>query len=139
MIVRLNVPHITQSGAYPNDVNALSATHYFEISVTGQPLTQLLIKVPDRLTIRNINVVDQSLKAVDCTPFITNASVTVNFSKPIAPETRLIVSMQGIRYADRSEHTWLYPIYGKRINTTSATLLGIARIQTYKRQYQLCC
>jgi hypothetical protein len=126
---------IIQSGAYPNSIHVFRATHFFEICVMGQSLTQLLIEIPDDVHFSNKIIVTYSLfesifDPVGFTSAITSTYAMIWFSQPIPPGAILSVSFQGVRSADRSGRTWAYPIYGRN-DAIPFVFLGIARIQRW--------
>jgi len=131
--IRATSSHIIRSGAYPNCVNALSATYFFELLIRRQPLLKLLINIPSPIhTISNVEIVDQLFKPVSAEVLVTSDRVTVYFTQPVPSETKLIVLFKGVRTSDREGRVWHYSIYGRTTAIASLVSLGEARIQTYK-------
>lgn len=126
---------IIQSGAYPNLMRALQATHYFEVCVMGQPLTQLLIEIPNGVHFDSNIFVTYSLfesifDPVNFTSAVTSDYATIWFSRPIPPGAILSVSLRGVKSTDRSSRTWVYPVYGRN-DAIPFVFLGLARIQRW--------
>ena len=125
--------HLVHSGAHPNTVRTLNATHHFKLYVEGNALSQLSIDLPEGVRIsRGIEVTDKAGKKVDETFSINDRKVTLAFAQPVSPGTLLSVEMKGMRTSDYLGRTWLYPIYGKDVGMTEEIPLGTVQIQTYK-------
>jgi hypothetical protein len=95
-------------------------------------MTHLLIEIPDRINITNhITIIDQQYRAVDFVTYFTSTNLTIEFTQPILPGQILSVAIHGISSSARSSQTWIYSLYGKKLEH-NFTLLGIARIITYR-------
>lgn len=119
------------SGAYPNSTQAIQSTHYFQICVVAQPLTQLLIEIPDLIGITNqVTIIDQQFRMVEFVSDTTFTNVTIKFTQPIMPGQFLSIAIHGIQSPARSPRTWVYHLYGRH-QDCAFKLLGIARVSTY--------
>jgi hypothetical protein len=131
--IRATSSHVIRSGAYPNCVNVLSATYFFELLIRGQPLLKLLINIPSPIhTISSVEVVDQLFKPINVEVLVTSDRVTIYFTQPVLSETKLIVLFKGVRTYEREGRVWHYSIYGRTTAIASLVSLGEAHIQTYK-------
>ncbi|HEY9849149.1 MAG TPA: DUF2808 domain-containing protein [Leptolyngbyaceae cyanobacterium] len=126
------ISHLLDSRAYPNDASFQGATHQFKVHVQGNALLELLIDLPEEVRISNgIEVKNQSGQKVPATVSINNGKARVAFSSPVAPETKLSISMLGIE-TPGSDQTWQYQIYAKKVGLTAEIPLGLAQIYTYR-------
>lgn len=124
---------IVHSGAHPNSVHVLNATHHFDLYVGGDALSQLLIGLPEGIRVSNgINVTNQAGQKIDATVSIKDTKATIAFAQPVPIGTTLSVYIQGVETSDYLGRTWLYPIYGRSVGTSAEIPLGTAQIQTYK-------
>lgn len=124
---------IIHSGAHPNGVHVLYATHHFDLSVGGEALSQILIDLPEGIRIgKGIAVTNQSGQTINTTVSIKETSATIVFAQPVSAGTTLSVFMQGVETSDYMGRDWLYPIYGRSIGMNVNIPLGTAQIQTYK-------
>ncbi|PMB10720.1 DUF2808 domain-containing protein [Fischerella thermalis CCMEE 5273] len=128
-----DVSHLESGVAYPSSIGFQGATHEFKVHVQGQPLKELVIDLPEFLSIsKGIEVKNQSGEKIDAQVSVNNRTATVVFSQPVEPQTTLLVELQGVNTSIRN-HIWLYRVYGKMPNLTAQIPLGTVRIQTYGR------
>jgi hypothetical protein len=118
------------SGAYPNSINAIQSTHYFQICIVNS-ITQLLIEIPERIGISHqITVIDQRYRGIDFVTYSTSTNLTIEFTQSISPGQVLSIAIHGIRNSTRSPQVWIYNLYSRE-REEAFTLLGVARIATY--------
>ncbi|MFB2935591.1 hypothetical protein NIES2119_17825 [[Phormidium ambiguum] IAM M-71] len=126
------VSHLVDSTVYPDSATVQNATHQFEVHVQGKALSELSIDLPEEVSITNgIEVKNKSGQKIPATVSINDRKATVVFSQPVAPETMLSVSLQGVQ-TPGYDQTWLYRFYAKKVGLTAEIPLGTARIQTYR-------
>ena len=126
------ISHLLDSRAYPNDATFQGATHQFKVHVQGNALLELWIDLPEEVNISDgIEVKNQSNQKVPATVSINNGKARVVFSSPVAPETKLSISMLGIE-TPGSDQTWQYRVYAKKVGLTAEIPLGLAQIHTYR-------
>lgn len=126
-----NLPHLDNAGASPNDARILNATHYFKIHVQGKALSELLIDLPEGVSIpKKIEVKNQSGQKIEVKVSVNNRTATIAFAQPVSPETTLSINMRGVNTSGYSK-TWLYQVYGKMVGLNSQIALGPAWVQTY--------
>lgn len=124
---------IVHSGAHPNGVHVLHATHHFDLYVGGEALSQLLIDLPEGIWVsEGIAVTNQSGQKVAATVSIKDTRATIAFAQPVPAGTTLSIFMQGVETKDYLGRDWLYPIYGRSVGMSADIPLGTAQIQTYK-------
>ncbi len=67
------VAHLVHSAAYPNNALVPSATYYFGLHVVGNALTQLLIDLPENISInQGLEIREQSGQKIDATVSVTD-------------------------------------------------------------------
>lgn len=126
------VPHILESGAYPNSASTPYATHHFTIHVQGKSLSELSIDLPEYVSIlQGIEVTNQSGQKIDAKVSVNNRIATIVFSKSVQPDTTLSIEMKGVNTLG-IDNTWHYRVYGKMVGINEEIPLGTARIQTYR-------
>lgn len=126
------VSHLVDSAAYPDSATVQNATHQFEVHVQGKALSELSIDLPKEVSITDgINVKNQLGQKIPATVSINDRKATVVFSQPVAPETVLSVSLQGVQ-TPGYDQIWLYRFYAKKVGLTAEIPLGTARIHTYR-------
>lgn len=124
--------HLMDSAAYPLSASFRGATHQFEIHVQGRPISELSIDLPEEVSIRRgIKVTDGSGKKVDAKVSVNGRKATAVFSQPVAPDTVLSVSLQGVETPGYG-NTWTYRVYTKDAGLTAEIPLGTALIRTYE-------
>lgn len=129
----LKVSHIVHNDAHPNNAQIPYATHHFEVHVQGPALSELLIDLPEGVSIsKEIEVKNQLNQKIDALFSVNNRTVTVVFSQPVPPETTLSINMRDVKTPGYSK-TWMYHVYGKMVGINTKIPLGFARIQTYGR------
>jgi len=126
-------PHLVHNAAYPNTARVPSATYHFGLHVAGYSLSQILIYLPDNISInQGIKIKDQSGKKIEATVSVTDRKAWIAFAQPVSPDQTLEIDMKGIMTSG-SSHTWMFPVYGRMVGMTEDFLLGTARFQTYGR------
>lgn len=129
----VQITHLGNSGAIPNNARFQGATHKFEVYVQGKALSEIAIDLPEYISIREgIKVKNQLDKRVAASISIANKKATLVFSQPVPPETKLSINMRGI-ITSGYDHFLLYRIYGKTVGGNAEIPLGTARIQTSGR------
>ena len=135
--VKRKYSHLIRSGAYPNCVNALHSTHYFELCIVDQPLLQVLIQLPHCLQVTgDICVTDQWFKRIYCSSQVLPHQVRLQFTQAVLPGHQICVSLRGVSSSHRSSQVWLYTIHGSASKTAAFVLLGVARISTFPASLQ---
>jgi hypothetical protein len=131
-------PQIVMADADPLETQATesgSATHFIDIKVEGNPISQLTIGFPTGLRIaQGIKVTARSKQSVNATVSMNGNSSTINFAQPVQPGTTLKIALRGVTAQSNVNDLWLYPISVRYINETENIPIGTARIQTYDQE-----
>lgn len=126
----IQVTHLDGSGARPDRAYVLSATHYFEVHVAGQPLSQLSVALPKEINVRDdVVVTDQSGQKLDTTFSVNDRKVSIDFAQPVSVGTNLLVSFKNVKNPmPRRRRILLYPVYMKSVGMAGEIPLGLARV-----------
>jgi hypothetical protein len=123
--------HLGNSAAVPNVARIPDATHKFDVHVQGKALSELVIDLPEGISInKGIEVQNKLGQKIPTTVSINNKKATVAFSEPIVPGTTISIRMKVVNTPDY-KGTWHYPVSVKKVGMKEAIPLGLARIQTY--------
>ncbi|MDJ0735342.1 MAG: hypothetical protein QNJ47_15010 [Nostocaceae cyanobacterium] len=126
--------YIVRSGAIPNNINDVDATHYFELQVQGNPLSQLFIDIPEGIKVsKGIRVTDESGQKVAAEVTIADKTATINFSQPVDSK-KIRIALRGV--SNTYPHfgysrTWLYSVSGRHVGFTADIPYGLVQVQTY--------
>lgn len=126
---------IVMADADPIDTQATesgSATHFIDVKVEGNPISQLTIDFPNGLKVaQGIKVAARSKQLVKATVSMNGNSSTINFAQPVQPGTTLKIALRGVRGSVNNDDIWSYLISVRYVGETEAIPIGTARIQTY--------
>lgn len=130
-----STPQIVMADADPLETQATetgSATHFIDVKVEVNPISQLTIGFPNGLKLaRGIKVATRSKQSVNATVSMNGNSSTINFAQPVQPGTTLKIALRGVRGPLNNDDVWFYPISVRYVGETEAIPIGTARIQTY--------
>lgn len=127
------VPHLTTTAAIPRNPRLPFAKYRFGLHVSGYSLSQLTIGIPEQIQVSgNITITDQSGQSIESSTIFKGNKAIVTFADPIAPDTNLKVTLNGVRTSTFRSQVWLFPFAGRGAEMTADIPLGMARIATYK-------
>ncbi len=126
----LKVTHLGDSGARPNRVRVLSATHYFEVHVEGKPLSQLSVVLLKGVNAsKDVVVTDQSGQQLNATYSVDAGEMNIDFAQPVSAGTNLLVSLKNVKSPfPRRRHMLLYPVHIRSFGIPGEIPLGLARV-----------
>jgi hypothetical protein len=128
----VNFTHIYDGMAYPRTPQYQGGSHQFEIHVQGKALSEISIDLPEDVSItKGIEIKNQSGQKVAATVSINDRKARIVFSQPVAPETMISVSMEGVN-TPGYEQTWQYRVYGQKVGMSAQVPLGVVEIPTYR-------
>ncbi|MEW6497814.1 MAG: hypothetical protein AB1589_35735 [Cyanobacteriota bacterium] len=97
----------------------------------SSPLSQLIIDVPEGLTVsNNITINDNLGRKVIANFSVTDNKIIVNFSQPIASESELKLNLNNVKRRGIS-NAWIYQFSAKFVGVNVAIPIGTARIRVY--------
>ncbi|MBW4442014.1 MAG: DUF2808 domain-containing protein [Plectolyngbya sp. WJT66-NPBG17] len=127
---------IVAADADPMDTESTelgAATHFIDVKVEGNPISQLKIGFPDGLkVVQGVQVAARSKQPVKATVSTNANGSTVNFAQPVQPGTTLKIALRGVRGSINNDDIWFYPISVRYIGETEDIPVGTAQIQTYE-------
>jgi hypothetical protein len=126
--------HLGSSSATPNQSVFSDATHQFEVHVSGKEISELVIQLPEGVSIsRGVDVKTKSGTKVPANVSINEEKARLVFSQPVAPGVSILVSMKGVEtpfYASNG-HTWHYKVFATKVGMKEEISLGLARVDIY--------
>lgn len=124
--------HLLNSFAIPNAVYTMNATHKINIHVQAQPISEIMINIPEQVKItQGIKVENKTGEMIDATVSIDGQTAKLVFSQPISPEAIISIIMSGVS-TPRYSNNWQYRVSVQKVGFNEVIPLGISRIQTYK-------
>ncbi len=124
-----NISHLGKSAAVPIDALVLDATHKFDVHVQGKALSELMIDIPEEVSVKGIKVKNKSGQKIPTTVSINGRKATVAFSEPVATGNSLTIFMNGVNTHDYGQ-TLHYRVSAKKVGMNGEISLGLARVQT---------
>lgn len=119
------------SAAYPSSARVQNATHHFSYNVVGNfPLENLIIKLPQGLTISAVDIEDNKGNKISSKTNITNDQAVINLGQKINPNTKIYINLRGVE-TDGQPNIWQYRLSGKFAGINQEIPLGLAQIRTY--------
>ncbi|MEW6497455.1 MAG: DUF2808 domain-containing protein [Cyanobacteriota bacterium] len=105
----------------------------FELHIPqgSNPISQLSLKVPPGLTVRNnISISDQSGRKINANVSLNGRKIIIAFPEPVAPGTQLDIAMNQVRRWGVS-NAWRYPVAAKFIGSNAERSIGVAVFKAY--------
>lgn len=125
--------HLMKSGVHQDVTGTPDASHYFELHVGANSLSQIELDVPKGITIpKRVEIEDKSGAKVSATVSTNERRVSIAFIEPVAPGKILSVTLEGINVPRLGNRIWLYPIYGRFVGLTTDIRLGTVRVQSFR-------
>ncbi|AFY47816.1 Protein of unknown function (DUF2808) [Nostoc sp. PCC 7524] len=120
--LKINVPHITNSGIRNNN-------HFIRVAVVGMSLQDLMISVPSQMERFNgVRVRDKSGMDIAAKIEISQGNVSIIFEQPVAPGNSVEVQFTGVKMAVSTDKILLYGVTAKRVGLEGEIPIGTARI-----------
>lgn len=119
------------SVAYPSNYRVQNATHRFPYHIVGNfSLESLTIKLPQGLTISDVDIEDNNGNKISSKTDISNVQAVVNLGQKIEPNTKIYINLRGVKTDDKP-NTWQYKLSGKFVGIDQEIPLGLAQVKTY--------
>jgi hypothetical protein len=126
---------IVMADADPMDTQSTesgAATHFIDVKVEGNSISQLRIGFPDGLkVVQGIKVAARSKQPVNAVVSVNGNSSTVSFARPVQPGTTLKIALRGVTGSVNNNDIWFYPISVRYVGETEDIPIGTAQVQTY--------
>ncbi|MBW4444995.1 MAG: DUF2808 domain-containing protein [Plectolyngbya sp. WJT66-NPBG17] len=130
-----STPQIVMADADPIETQATesgSATHFIDVKVEGNPISQMKIDFPAGLKVaQGIKVSARSKQPVNAAVSMNGKSSTINFAQPVQPGTTLKIALRGVTGSINNDDVWFYPISVRYVGETEDIPIGTAQIETY--------
>ncbi len=132
------VPHIDGNAQFPSTRWGIGGTfrHTFRLHVpqNSKAVTQLLIKIPDNVTIssgiKNIDVVDENEHKINTNVSVNGKKILLAFTKPIAPNTKFDIDLNKIKRQNLGNGS-VYSFSVKEVGIDAEIPIGVAWFRTY--------
>ena len=125
MRFNFSAPFIADSGI----VNASGDTHFITVAVTGYPLEELIVTLPnDMRTLEGAMVTNQKGQEVSANVAISSGSLAISFAQPVAPDDYLTVRLMGVKM-EPAGGTALYRISAIKKGLIGQIPIGTAMVQ----------
>lgn len=123
--VKASAPFIVDSGL----AGSSGDRHFITVAVTGFPLEQLTITLPDDMrTLEAAKVTNQMGKEIEANVAISKGIATLKFPKPVTPNEFLKVTLSGVRM-DRQGGTALYRVSAINTGLAGTIPIGTAMVR----------
>ncbi|MEA5502542.1 DUF2808 domain-containing protein [Halotia wernerae UHCC 0503] len=110
--------------------------HIFRLHVpqNSKAVTQLLIKVPDDITVsndvRNIDVLDKNEHKINTNVSVNGQTILLTFTEPIAPKTKFDIDLKKIKRRNIGNGS-AYKFSAKEVGIDAEIPIGVARFRLY--------
>ncbi|WP_373524848.1 DUF2808 domain-containing protein [Nostoc sp.] len=129
------VPHIDGNSQFP-PTRWGTFRHTFRLHVpqNSKAVTQLLIKVPNNVTISNniqdIDVVDQKGQKINTNVSVNGKTILLAFAEPVAPNTKLEIDLNKIKRRNLGNGS-VYSFSAREVGIDAEIPIGVAWFRTY--------
>lgn len=112
--------------------------HTFRLHVpqNSKAITQLLIKVPDTVSVSNdikdIDVLDKSKQKLNTKVSVKNRTILLAFSEPVAPNTEFNIDLKNVKLRQTFGTGHVYGFSAKVVGNEAEIPVGIAWFRNYR-------
>lgn len=130
-----NVPHIDGNSQFPPTRWRL-VRHTFQLHVpqNSNAVTQLVIKVPDNVTISNnikdINVANENEQIINTNVSVNGRTILLDFPEPIGPNTKFHIHLKNVRRPTLGNSA-VYRFSAKEVGIDAEIPIGVANFRIY--------
>lgn len=110
--------------------------HTFRLHVpkNSEALTQLLIDVPDNITVsddvKDIKVLEENEQKINTNVSVNGKTILLTFSDPVAPNTQFNIDLNNVKQKNRG-NGHIYRFRAKVVGSKTDIPIGLARFQIY--------
>lgn len=109
-------------------------TFWLHVPKNSKAVTQLLIKVPDSVTVnndvRNINVVDENQHKINTNVSVQGKKILLDFIEPVSPNTKFDVDLNKIKRRNIGNNS-IYSFSAKEVGIDAEIPIGVAWFHLY--------
>lgn len=130
-----NVPHIDGNAQFP-PTRWGTFRHTFRLHVpqNSKAVTQLIIKVPDNVTVsnnvKNIDVVDENEHTINTNISVNGKTILLIFPEPVAPNTKFDIDLNKIKRRNLGNGS-VYSFSAKELGLNAEIPIGVAWFRFY--------
>lgn len=132
------VPHIDGNTQFPSTRWGIGGTfrHTFRLHVpkNSKAVTQLLIKVPDNVTIssdiKNIDVVDENEHKINTNISVNGKTILLAFNEQVAPNTKFDIDLNKIKRRNLGKGS-VYSFLAREVGIDAEIPIGVAWFRLY--------
>jgi hypothetical protein len=129
------VPHIDGNTQFP-PIRWGTFRHTFRLHVpqNSKAITQLLVKVPDNVTISNniqdIDIVDEKGQKINTNVSVNGKTILLAFAEPVAPNTKFDIDLNKIKRRNLGNGS-VYSFSAREVGIDAEIPIGVAWFRTY--------
>jgi Protein of unknown function (DUF2808) len=129
------VPHIDGNSQFPPTRWGIFR-HTFRLHVpqNSKAVTQILVKVPDNITISNniqdIDVVDEKGHKINTNVSVNGKTILLAFAEPVAPNTKLEIDLNKIKRRNLGNGS-VYSFSAREVGIDAEIPIGVASFRLY--------
>ncbi|AVH68205.1 DUF2808 domain-containing protein [Nostoc sp. 'Peltigera membranacea cyanobiont' N6] len=132
------VPHVDGNSQFPPTRWGIGGTfrHTFRLHVpqNSKAVTQILVKVPDNVTISNnihdINVVDEKGQKININVSVNGKTILLAFAEPVAPNSKLEIDLNKIKRRNLGNGS-VYSFSAREVGIDAEIPIGVAWFRFY--------
>lgn len=132
------VPHVDGSSQFPPTRWGIGGTfrHTFRLHVpqNSKAVTQILVKVPDNVTISNniydIDVVDEKGQKINTNVSVNSKTILLAFAEPVAPNSKLEIDLNKIKRRNLGNGS-VYSFSAREVGIDAEIPIGVASFRLY--------
>ncbi|BAY63560.1 hypothetical protein NIES25_67280 (plasmid) [Nostoc linckia NIES-25] len=129
------VPHIDGNTQFP-PTRWGTFRHTFRLHVpqNSKAVTQLIIRVPDNVTVsndvNNIDVVDENDHKINTNVSVNGKTILLAFPEPVAPNTKFDIDLNKIKRRNLGNGS-IYSFSAKEVGIDAEIPIGVASFRLY--------
>ncbi len=132
------VPHIDGNVQFPSTRRGIGGIfrHTFRLHIpqNSKAVTQLLITVPDNVTvsndIKNIDVAYENEQKINTNVSVNSRTILLAFTEPIAPNTKFHIDLNNIKRSTLGNGS-VYRFWAKESGIDAEIPIGVAHFRIY--------
>ncbi|MBD2772094.1 DUF2808 domain-containing protein [Iningainema tapete] len=129
------VPHIDGNMQFPpNRSRIVRHTVRLHVPQNSKAVTQLLINVPNNLTVSNdikdIDVADENEQKINTNVSINSRTILLAFPEPVAPNTKFNIDLNNVKRSILGNGS-VYRFWAKESGSDAEIPIGVAQFRIY--------
>ncbi|MEH2111060.1 DUF2808 domain-containing protein [Nostoc sp.] len=129
------VPHIDGNSQFPpTGWGIFRHTFRLHVPQNSKAVTQILVKVPDNVTISNnihdIDVVDEKGHKINTNVSVNGKTILLAFAEPVVPNSKLKIDLNKIKRRNIGNGS-VYSFSAREVGIDAEIPIGVAWFRTY--------